>query len=79
MPEWHPPNAVWAGPVSALRLVPFSAYAADGKPANCPKGNAVQWDSGFVRWRCSDFIRIRYHRRPFSTSLQNIRRTGAIH
>ena len=35
---WHrlcPPNAVWAGPISALRWVPLSAYAADGKPATC--------------------------------------------
>jgi hypothetical protein len=36
------PNAVWAGPVSALPWVPLSAYAADGKPAACPKGYAVQ-------------------------------------
>jgi len=35
-------NAVWAGPVSALPWVPLSAYAADGKPAACSKGHAVQ-------------------------------------
>jgi len=35
-------NAVWAGPVSALRWVPLSAYAADGKSAACSKGHALQ-------------------------------------
>jgi hypothetical protein len=42
-------NAVWAGPVSALRWVPLSAYAADGKPATCSKGHAVQLVWGIVR------------------------------
>ena len=30
-------NAVWAGPVSALRWVLLSANATDGKPATCSK------------------------------------------
>jgi len=42
-------NAVWAGPVSALRWVPLSAYVADGKPATCSKGHAVQLVWGIVR------------------------------
>jgi hypothetical protein len=39
-------NAVWAGPVSALRCVPLSAYAADGKPATYSKEPAVHNGSG---------------------------------
>jgi hypothetical protein len=39
-------KAVWAGPVSALRCVPLSAYAADGKPATYSKGPAVLNGSG---------------------------------
>ncbi len=65
-----PSNAVWAGPVSALRWVPLSAYAADGKPATCSKGHAVQWDWRIVRWGCGNFIRTRYRRRLFLSSLQ---------
>jgi hypothetical protein len=34
--------AVWAGPVSTLRWVPLSAYAAGGNPATCSKAHAVQ-------------------------------------
>jgi hypothetical protein len=30
----EPSNAVWAGPVSALRWVPLSAYAADWEAGN---------------------------------------------
>jgi len=41
-------NAKWAGPVSALQWVPLTAYAADGKPAACSKGQAVQWVCGIV-------------------------------
>jgi hypothetical protein len=79
---WHrlcPPNAVWAGPVSALRWLPLSAYAADGRPATCSKGHAVQWDWEIVRWGRGDFIRTRYRRRRFLNSLQEIWRTGDIH
>ena len=36
-------NAVWAGPVSALRRVALSAYAADGIPKAYSKRPAVQW------------------------------------
>ena len=36
-------NAEWAGPVSVLPWVPLSDNAADGKPATCSKGPAVQW------------------------------------
>jgi len=72
-------NAVWAGPVSALRRVELSAYAADGKRAACSKGHAVQWAWGIVRWGHRDFIRTRYRRRLFSTSLQVVLRTGDIH
>ena len=72
-------NAVWAGPVSALRWVPLSAYAADGRPATCSKGHAVQWDWEIVRWGRGDFIRTRYRRRRFLNSLQEIWRTGDIH
>jgi hypothetical protein len=72
-------NAVWAGPVSALRWVALSAYAADGKRAACSKGHAVQWAWGIVRWGHRDFIRTRYRRRLFSTSLQVVLRTGDIH
>lgn len=43
-------NAVWAGPVSALRWVLLSAFAADGKPVAWPKGHAVQWNWGIARW-----------------------------
>jgi hypothetical protein len=70
-------NSVWTDPVSTLRWVPLSAYAADGKPATCSKGPAVQWAWGIVRLRCGDFIRTRYRRRRFSTPLQEILRTGA--
>ena len=73
------PNAVWTDPVSTLRWVPFSAYAADGKPAIYSKGFAVQWDWGIARLGCGDYIRTRYRRRRFSTSLQEIWRTGDIH
>ena len=59
------PNAVWAGPVSALRWVPLSAYAADGKPATCCKGHALQWVWGIVRWERGDFIQTRYRRLRF--------------
>jgi hypothetical protein len=52
-------NAVWAGPVSALRWVLLSAYAADGKPATCSKELAVQWIWGIVRSGRGDFIRTR--------------------
>jgi hypothetical protein len=62
-------NAVWAGPVSPLRLVTLSAYAADGKPATCSKGLALQWAWGIVRWGRRVFMRTRYHRRLFSASL----------
>ena len=72
-------NAVWADPVSTLRWVPLLAYAADGKPATCSKGFAVQWNWGIVRFGCGDFIRTRYRRRRFSTSSQEIWRTGDIH
>ena len=72
-------NAVWAGPVSALRWVPLSAYAADGKPPACSEGNAVQWLWGIVRWGREDFIRTRYRRKLFSTSLQEICRAGDTH
>jgi hypothetical protein len=44
-----PSNAVCADPVSALWWVPLSAYAADGKPAACSKGHAVQRVWGIVR------------------------------
>jgi hypothetical protein len=42
---WNPDpsNAVWAGPVSALRRVALSAYAADGIPKAYSKRPAVQW------------------------------------
>jgi len=43
-------NAVWAGPLSTLRWVQLSAYAADGKPATYSKGHAGQWAWGVVRW-----------------------------
>jgi hypothetical protein len=72
-------NSVWTDPVSTLRWVPLSAYAADGKPATCSKGPAVQWAWGIVRLGCGDFIRTRYRRRCFSTPLQEIWRTGDIH
>jgi hypothetical protein len=75
----HPSNTVWTDPVSTLRWVPLSPYAADGKPATCSKGLAVLWDWGIVRWGRGDFIRTRYRLRRFSTSLQEIRRTGDIH
>ena len=78
-PESSASNAVWAGPVSALRWVPLSAYAADGKPATCAKGHAMQWVWWIVRWGRGDFIRTRYRRRRFSTSLQEIWRSGDIH
>ncbi len=71
-------NAVWAGPVSALRWVPLSAYAADGKPAACFKGHAVQWIWGIVRWERGDVIRTRYRQRRFSISLQQIWRNDAM-
>ena len=73
------PNAVWAGPVSALRWVPLSVYAADGKPETCSRGHAVQWVWGIVRWGSVDFIRTRYRLRRFSTSVQEIWRIGDIH
>ena len=60
-------NAVWTDPVSTLRWVPLSAYAADGKPATCSKGPAVQWAWGIVRLGCGDHIWTRYRRRRFST------------
>jgi len=72
------PNAVWAGPVSALQWVPLSAYAADGKPAACSKGHAVQWIWGIVRWERGDVIRTRYRQRRFSISLQEIWRNDAM-
>jgi hypothetical protein len=75
----NPSNAVWAGPVSALRWVPLSAYAADGKSAACSKGHALQWVWGIVRWVHRDFIRTRYRRSRFSTSLQEIWQTGDIY
>jgi hypothetical protein len=74
-----PSNAVWADPVSTLRWVPLSAYAADGKPATCSKEHAVRWIWGIVRWGSGDFIRTRYRRRLFSTSLQEIWLTGVIY
>jgi len=52
--SFDPSNAVWAGPVSSLGWVPLSAYAADGKPATCSKGHAVQWDFGIVRLGCGN-------------------------
>jgi hypothetical protein len=73
------PNAVWACSVSALRWVPLSVYAADGKLAAYSKGHEVQWVWGIVRWRRRDFIRSRYRRRRFSTSLQIIWLTRDIH
>jgi hypothetical protein len=69
---YDPSNAVWAGPVSARQWVPLSAYAADGKPAACSKGHAVQWVWGIVRWGRGDFIRTRYRQRRFSIALQEI-------
>jgi hypothetical protein len=36
------PNAVWAGPVSAMSRVLLSAYAADGMPATFSKWHAAQ-------------------------------------
>jgi hypothetical protein len=75
---YDPSNAVWAGPVSALQWVPLSAYAADGKPAACSKGHAVQWVWGIVRWGRGDFIRTRYRQRRFSISLQEIWRDDAM-
>jgi len=39
-------NAVWAGPVSALRWVPLAAYAADGKPATYSKGKRCNGTGG---------------------------------
>jgi hypothetical protein len=42
------PNAVWAGSVSALRWVPLSVYAADGKLAAYSKGHEVHWDWGIL-------------------------------
>jgi len=74
-----PSNAVSAGPVSALRWVSLSAYAADGKLATCSKGDAVQLVWGIVRWEHGDFIRTRYHSRLLSISLQETWRTGDIH
>jgi hypothetical protein len=62
-------NAVWAAPVSALRWVPLTAYAADGKPAACSTGHAVQWVWGIVRSGREDFIRTRYRQRRFSICL----------
>jgi hypothetical protein len=44
-----------------------------------PKGLRCNGAGGFVRWGCGDFIRTRYRRRRFSTSLQEIWRTGDIH
>jgi len=73
------PNAVWAGPLSTLRLVSLSAYAANGKPSTCSKEHAVRWIWGIARWRSGHFIRTRYRRRLFSTSIQEIWRTGGIH
>jgi hypothetical protein len=52
----HLSNAVWAGPVSALRWGPLSAYAADGKRATCSKAHAVQLVWAIVRWGHVDFI-----------------------
>jgi hypothetical protein len=46
----HTTNTVCAGPVSALRWVPLSDYAADGKLEICSKAFAVQRDWGIVRW-----------------------------
>ena len=43
------PNAIWAGPVSTLRWVQLSAYAADGKPETYSKGHTVQRDWKIVR------------------------------
>ena len=76
---FDPSNAVWAGPVSALRSLPLSAYAADGNPATCSKAHAVQWVWEILRLKRGEFIRTRYRRRRFSTSWQEIRRTGDIH
>jgi hypothetical protein len=59
--------------------VPLSAYAADGKPATCSKEHAVRWIWGIVRWGSGDFMRTRYRRRLFSTSLQEIWLTGVIY
>jgi hypothetical protein len=72
-------NAVWAGPVSALRWVPLSAYADDGKPATCSKGLALQWVLGIVRWGRVGIIQTRYRQRHFSTSLQETWRTDDFH
>ena len=71
-------NAVWAGPVSALLWVSLSAYAADGKPATCAKGHAMQWVWGIVRWGRGDFIRTRDRQRRFSISLQEIWRNDVM-
>jgi hypothetical protein len=74
-----PSNAGWAGPVSALRWVPLSAYATVGKPATCSKRHAVQRGWGIARWRGVDFIRTRYRQLRFSTSVQEIWRSSDIH
>jgi hypothetical protein len=70
---------LWAGPVSALRWVLLSAYAADGKPAASSKGHALQWVWGIVLWGRWDLIRTGYRRMLFSTSLQEICRAGDTH
>jgi hypothetical protein len=42
-------NAILASPVSTLRWVQLSAYAADGKPETYSKGHTVQRDWKIVR------------------------------